>query len=125
MDFFEPQSPAELADALGTAASRKQRIWLGSKATAAHCDVSINTRAMTRVLQYEPRDLTIGVESGIRYWDLANLLAANRQMIPLDPPWAHEVTIAGVLGANPSGSRRRLLARRIASLTASCVRLPR
>ncbi len=63
---------------------------------------------MTRVLQYEPRDLTISVEAGIRYWDLANLLAANQQMIPLDPPWAEEVTIAGVLGANASGSRRRL-----------------
>ena len=62
---------------------------------------------MTRVLQYEPRDLTISVESGIRYWDLANVLAANQQMIPLDPPWAEEVTMAGVLGANCSGSRRR------------------
>jgi glycolate oxidase FAD binding subunit len=48
------------------------------------------------------------VEAGIKYWDLANLLAANQQMIPLDPPWTEQVTIAGVLGANLNGSRRRL-----------------
>jgi glycolate oxidase FAD binding subunit len=70
--------------------------------------VGIRTNAMTRVLQYEPRDLTISVEAGIRYADLSNLLAQNRQTIPLDPPWAEDVTIAGVLGANLCGSRRRL-----------------
>jgi glycolate oxidase FAD binding subunit len=95
-----------LADALASASSKKQKIWLGSHPSA--CDVSIDTRAMTKVLQYEPRDLTISVEAGIRYWDLANLLAANQQMIPLDPPWADRVTVAGVLGANLNGSRRRL-----------------
>ena len=75
---------------------------------AASSERGIDTKAMTRVLQYEPRDLTISVEAGIRYWDLANLLAANQQMIPLDPPWAGQVTMAGVLGANLSGPRRRL-----------------
>lgn len=106
MTTVEPKSPQELADALASASFEKQKIWLGSHPSA--CDIAIDTRSMTRVLQYEPRDLTISVEAGIRYWDLANLLAANQQMIPLDPPWAEQVTMAGVLGANLSGPRRRL-----------------
>ena len=63
---------------------------------------------MSRVLQYEPRDLTISVEAGIRYADLNTLLAQNRQMIPLDPPFSETATVGGILGANTSGPRRRL-----------------
>jgi len=71
-------------------------------------DVAISTAALTRVLHYEPRDLTISVESGIRYADLNSLLARNRQMIPLDPPFSDTATVGGILAANNSGPRRRL-----------------
>src|ERR1700730_6921772 len=63
---------------------------------------------MGRILQYEPRDLTISVEAGMRYADLSSVLAQNRQMIPLDPPFANNATIGGILAANSSGPRRRL-----------------
>jgi glycolate oxidase FAD binding subunit len=36
------------------------------------------------------------------------LLAENRQMIPLDPPFSESATIGGVVAANCSGPRRRL-----------------
>jgi glycolate oxidase FAD binding subunit len=71
-------------------------------------DIAISTEALTRVLHYEPRDLTISVESGIRYADLNTLLARNRQMIPLDPPFSDSATVGGILAANTSGPRRRL-----------------
>src|SRR5262249_55872570 len=32
----------------------------------------------------------------------------NRQMIPLDPPFADNATVGGVIAANTSGPRRRL-----------------
>lgn len=70
--------------------------------------MEISTSRMTRLLEYEPRDLTISVEAGMRYSELQRILAANNQMVPLDPPWDDEVTIAGILGANLSGPRRRL-----------------
>src|SRR3984893_17580734 len=63
---------------------------------------------MGRILQYEPRDLTISVEAGMRYSDLSNVLAQNRQMIPLDPPFANSATIGGIVASNSSGPRRRL-----------------
>jgi glycolate oxidase FAD binding subunit len=71
-------------------------------------DVSISTKNLTRVLQYEPRDLTVSVEAGVTYCALSRLLAENRQMIPLDPPFADGATIGGILAANSSGPRRRL-----------------
>src|SRR5262245_13052707 len=71
-------------------------------------DISISTRNLTRVLQYEPQDLTISVEAGISYCALSSMLAENRQMIPLDPPFADEASIGGILAANSSGPRRRL-----------------
>src|SRR5205085_5814317 len=52
--------------------------------------------------------LTISVEAGVTYCSLAHMLAENRQMIPLDPPFADSATIGGMLAANSSGPRRRL-----------------
>jgi glycolate oxidase FAD binding subunit len=110
-----PKSPEELADALVAAASRKRTIALSGASSKRlmggaiePADVSLSTAAMTRVLQYEPRDLTISVEAGMRYADLDRVLAQNRQMIPLDPPFAESATIGGILAANNSGPRRRL-----------------
>ena len=68
----------------------------------------LSTRCMARVLQYEPRDLTISVEAGMAWADFAALLASNRQMVPLDPPFADSGTVGGVIAANLSGPRRRL-----------------
>jgi glycolate oxidase FAD binding subunit len=110
-----PHTPEALADALAKAAARKQTISLCGKSTKRKMagpvepsDVSISTRNLTRVLQYEPQDLTISVEAGVTYCALASLLAENRQMIPLDPPFADGATVGGILAANSSGPRRRL-----------------
>src|SRR5579885_1927297 len=62
---------------------------------------------MRRLIEYEPRDLTISVEAGMSFAELERTLAANRQMIPLDPGW-EDSTVGGVIAANLSGPRRRL-----------------
>lgn len=79
---------------------------LGGPPTPA--DVTISLAAMNRVLQYEPRDLTISVEAGMPFAELVRTLAARNQMLPLDPPWLDQSTVGGVLAANLSGPRRRL-----------------
>ena len=114
-DAVRPESPAELAEAMGWAASRNQTIQLGGHFSkrlmggpAGPADMTITTDAMHRVRQYEPRDLTISVEAGISYCELSRLLAEHHQMIPLDPPFSDTATIGGVLAANSSGPRRRL-----------------
>ncbi len=71
-------------------------------------DEVVSTAGLTRVLQYEPHDLTISVEAGLPWAALTALLAKNRQMVPLDPPFASGATVGGVVASNSSGARRRL-----------------
>lgn len=71
-------------------------------------EVCISTNLLSRVLEYEPRDLTISVETGVRWCELTRLLAENRQMVPLDPPFSANATVGGVVASNSSGPRRRL-----------------
>lgn len=112
---IQPQTAEELAEELGSAAAQSSHVTLGGRFTknamagpVAPADRTISTASLNRVLQYEPRDLTISVEAGIRFAELSRILAENRQMIPLDPPFFEEATIGGVLAANASGPRQRL-----------------
>ncbi|MEJ7608810.1 MAG: FAD-binding protein [Bryobacteraceae bacterium] len=50
----------------------------------------------------------MSVEAGMRWAELALLLAAQKQMIPLDPPFFDEATVGGVVAAGAAGPRRRL-----------------
>jgi glycolate dehydrogenase FAD-binding subunit len=109
-----PATVEELREALRNAAGSAQMIELGgnfSKRTmggeVAPANVVVSTRSLTRVLSYEPKDLTVSVEAGMKFRDLADTLAANRQMLPLDPPFLEEATVGGVVAANCSGPRRR------------------
>lgn len=113
--MMQPGSAEELAQALADCAATGRSIQLGGASTKKDMagpveasDVSITTKGMARILQYEPSDLTISVEAGMRWTDLTAMLAANRQMIPLDPPFADAATVGGVVAANTSGPRRRL-----------------
>jgi glycolate oxidase FAD binding subunit len=110
-----PSTPAELAQALHDAAAHRRTIALQGNATkhlmAGPCepaDVEISTSSLRRVLQYEPRDLTVSVEAGMRWRDFTCLTAEKGQMVPLDPPFAASATVGGVVAANSSGPRRRL-----------------
>jgi glycolate oxidase FAD binding subunit len=115
MDVMRPESPEELASALGAAAAKKQTITLGGRFSKNKMggpiepsDLTISTAGLARVLSYEPKDLTISVEAGMPYAELSRLLAENRQMVPLDPPFADLATVGGVVASNSSGPRRRL-----------------
>jgi len=113
--MLAPDSPEELAAQLAEANSSGQSISLGGNFTkagmggpVAESDVTISAAKLNRVLQYEPRDLTISVEAGITFRELSRVLAEHRQMIPLDPHFLNDATAGGILAANVSGPRRRL-----------------
>ncbi len=113
--MLRPENPKLLAALLLDIARAHKTIRLGGNfskdclgGTPALADVTISTASMNRLLQYEPRDLTISVEAGMPYGELVRTLAAQNQMLPLDPPWSLYSTVGGVLAANLSGPRRRL-----------------
>ena len=96
---LRPSTSEELRDALATASTSKRTIELfgaNSKRRMAGpvepANVRITTAGMRRILQYEPRDLTISVEAGIPFAELNAVLARNGQMIPLDGAFMDEAT---------------------------------
>src|SRR5580692_4259521 len=113
--MLRPESPEQLAALLREAACAHRTILLGGNFSkdrlggpTAPADVTISTSSMNRLLQYEPRDLTISVQAGMPFSELVRTLTAHNQMLPLDPSWSLESTVGGVLAANLSGPRRRL-----------------
>jgi glycolate oxidase FAD binding subunit len=109
-----PETPEELAEELRRSALHKRTIRLEGAASKramagpADGEDALSTTNLTRILQYEPRDLTVSLEAGLPWREFQALLAANRQMVPLDPPFAERATVGGVVAANTSGPRRRL-----------------
>lgn len=109
-----PTSAEDLAAALHNHASQNQIIELGGNFTKRDMGGTIqpsaaviSTRALNRVLAYEPADLTISVGTGLPYRELSDTLAEQGQFLPLDPPFHETATIGGVIAANTSGPRRR------------------
>ncbi len=115
VETFQPETLEQLRQALADAAGSRKRITLGGAFSKRRmggpllpADVTISTVSLNRVLHYEPRDLTLSVEAGVRYCELSQILERQGQMLPLDPPFSDSATIGGVLAANTSGPRRRL-----------------
>ena len=115
INVLAPSNSVELAEALRDAAAAGRTIALAGNSTKRRmagpveaADVALTTLSLRGVLQYEPRDLTISVGAGLSWREFTRLLAENRQMVPLDPPFADGATVGGVISANCSGPRRRL-----------------
>src|SRR5581483_10589813 len=111
---FAPASAEELAEVLSSAALRGQTIQaignnskrlMGGPVTDAQ--VLVTTSNLRRILRYERDDLTVSVEAGMHFSELQAMLAANGQMLALDPPFAASATIGGLLATNSSGPMRR------------------
>jgi glycolate dehydrogenase FAD-binding subunit len=69
-------------------------------------DIAFSTEGMTRLLEYEPADLTCRVQAGMRLGDLQATLAAQGQRLPLDPPHPQRATVGGMVAANANGLGR-------------------
>ncbi len=66
----------------------------------------LDLRQQSRLLDYQPADLTATVEAGITLEQLQRELAAGGKFLPLEAPLAEASTIGGILAANTSGPLR-------------------
>jgi glycolate oxidase FAD binding subunit len=114
MAVLAPSSAEELAAELSSAAAANRTITLigknskpGMGGPCLPSEVTVSTERLSRVLEYEPNDLTIGVESGMPFSELQAFLSGNRQMIAIDPPFHEQSTVGGIIAANLSGPMRR------------------
>ncbi len=108
-----PASSAELAEVLrqasaeGLAVSPRgggSRLGLGNR--PSRLDLVVETSALDRAIEYEPADLTVTVEAGMRLSALQELLRAQGQLLALDPPARPESTVGGAVASNASGPLR-------------------
>jgi glycolate dehydrogenase FAD-binding subunit len=108
-----PASAAELAEAVHAADQDGQAVAPVGGGTQlelgmppAKLDVVSDTTSLDRVVEYEPADLTITVEAGIRFSRLQSLLAEQGQFLALDPPAEDAATLGGLIATNVSGPLR-------------------
>ena len=110
---LEPASETELADLLRIANSAGDAVVpVGGGTLLAlgnpprRYDVAISTARLSRVEQFDHRDLTIGVGAGMAVAQLSATLAEHRQFVPLDVPRPAQATVGGTLAAGWLGPRR-------------------
>jgi glycolate oxidase FAD binding subunit len=108
-----PADTAQIADILHFAAAEKlaviptggcTKLRIGSP--PARYDIALDLSRMNRVLAYDPHDLTLGVEPGVRIEDLLLTLAEKKQFLPLAVPFSDRATIGGIVATNSSSPLR-------------------
>ena len=108
-----PASVHEIQEVLGYAADSGLSVIpagsgtkLGVGNPPERVDLILSTSRLDQVLEYEPADLTVTVEAGIRLAVLQAKLAEHGQYFSLDPPYADRCTIGGITATNASGPSR-------------------
>ena len=72
----------------------------------ARLDLALDLRKCSRVLDFQPDDLTVTVEAGMTLDVLHAELAQGRKHLPLEAPHPARATIGGILSTNCTGPRR-------------------
>lgn len=68
--------------------------------------VAVDTRSLSRLIDYPFADMTITVQAGITLAALRAILAEHRQHLPVDAPDPDRATLGGIYATNTTGSRR-------------------
>jgi glycolate oxidase FAD binding subunit len=106
-------STEEIAELLRFAATEKLAVIpcgakskLGIGAPPSRYDVALDVSRMNRVLAYEPRDLTLGVEPGVGIPQIWETLICEGQWLPVLAAFGENSTIGGVLGTDSASPLR-------------------
>jgi glycolate dehydrogenase FAD-binding subunit len=112
-EVVRPSSAEELAAALHRADQAGQKVapigggtQLDFGMPPSGLDVGIETTGLNRMVEYEPADLTVTVEAGMRFGELQRVLGEQGQFLALDPAVEEAATIGGVVATNVSGPLR-------------------
>jgi glycolate oxidase FAD binding subunit len=69
-------------------------------------DVALSLKEMNRVWHYEPDDLTVSVEAGMKLGDFQHFVGRRGLWLPLDPAGGSRASIGGILATNSTGPLR-------------------
>jgi len=103
---------AALCERVGSAASRGEKLRIRGGGTkdfygGALIGAPLEMSAYSGIVAYEPKELVLTVRAGTPVAQVEGALAAERQMLPFEPPrFAEGATIGGTVAAGMSGPRR-------------------
>jgi glycolate oxidase FAD binding subunit len=107
-----PASEEEVVSLVQEAAAARAPISISGSGTKRHHGPAgsdeatpISLRLLARVTSYEPGDMVVGVQAGVRLAELQRTLAQRGQWLPVDPPYA-DATLGGILATASAGPRR-------------------
>jgi hypothetical protein len=108
-----PTSPAEVVEIVRFANSEKlalipcgHRTKLGIGMPPARYDIALDMIGLNQIAYYDPSDLTLSVDAGMNLAQLADVLAQQKQFVPLAVPFFDECTVGGTIASNIGSSLR-------------------
>ena len=110
MDLIHPHTKNEVAEVVREAGERGHRLLVVGgrehvdKGNPTEVDAELWTTMLGRLVAYEPAEMVVVVEAGMRIGDLNRILAERGQEWPADAP--DEATVGGVIAAAANSPRR-------------------
>lgn len=108
-----PSSPEEIRDRVQQALAQRAPLQLFGGRTKSFLGrrlqglAPLELAGLDRLVSYEPRELILVVEPGMRLKAVEELLAGEDQHLAFEPPhWGEAATVGGAVAANLSGPRR-------------------
>ena len=69
-------------------------------------DAALSLKDMNRVWHYEPDDLTVTAEPGMKFGDFQHFVGRHGLWLPLDPPGGARASLGGIVATNATGPLR-------------------
>lgn len=108
-----PETPAALAEVITCAHRNSWRMLpcgagskLGWGGLAQDLDLVVSTERLNRLIEHAVGDLTVTLEAGMSFAELQTTLTKARQFLAIDPAFAQQATIGGVVATADTGSLR-------------------
>lgn len=109
----KPASAEEVAEVVRFAALEKLSLIPCGHRTKLHIgmppsryDIALDMTGLHQIAHYDPGDLTVSVNAGANFNDLAAPLYQQKQFLPLSVPFYFESTIGGIIASGVDSSLR-------------------
>ena len=109
-----PDTPEKLAEVIACAHQNHWRLLPcghGSKldwgSLVSGADLVVSTQRLNQGIEHAVGDLTVTAEAGVAFADLQRMLQQTRQFLAMDPAYAPQATLGGIVATRDTGALRQ------------------